>query len=245
MAENGSFWAKKRRVGRVNFNLYHYAGNSPVKYTDPDGRECGYVLDGDGAHGLGHAGMYVLNDGKYAFFEVIGISNEKNGIPSNATPGMTYKDIYGKDTIVLSNSPNSLPSPSMSSKLGFPENSGALLRIFEGENAKKNMEAYFHSAGFESGIQFGTTPQQDKVIYAAALSGGIKFSGYNLITNSCGIFARNMLTTSGSGIRPYNPWLKALTLTNCFGLKIIADNAIPKTIMSDLQTGNRCAKRSY
>ena len=23
MAENGSFWAKKGRVGRVNFNLYH------------------------------------------------------------------------------------------------------------------------------------------------------------------------------------------------------------------------------
>ena len=23
----------------VNFQLYHYAGNNPVKYTDPDGRE--------------------------------------------------------------------------------------------------------------------------------------------------------------------------------------------------------------
>ena len=41
MAENDSFWAKKGRVGRVNFNLYHYAGNSPVKYTDPDGRASG------------------------------------------------------------------------------------------------------------------------------------------------------------------------------------------------------------
>ena len=39
MTENSCFWAKKGRVGRINFNLYHYAGNSPVKYTDPDGRE--------------------------------------------------------------------------------------------------------------------------------------------------------------------------------------------------------------
>ena len=39
MTENGCFGAKKGRVGRVNFNLYHYAGNNPVKYTDPDGRE--------------------------------------------------------------------------------------------------------------------------------------------------------------------------------------------------------------
>ena len=39
MAENSCFGAKKGRVGRVNFNLYHYAGNNPVKYVDPDGRQ--------------------------------------------------------------------------------------------------------------------------------------------------------------------------------------------------------------
>ena len=38
MTENSCFGAKKGRVGRVNFNLYHYAGNNPVKYVDPDGR---------------------------------------------------------------------------------------------------------------------------------------------------------------------------------------------------------------
>ena len=29
----------------INSNLYHYAGNNPVKYTDPDGREAGDLFD--------------------------------------------------------------------------------------------------------------------------------------------------------------------------------------------------------
>ncbi|AGT44107.1 YD repeat-containing protein [Treponema pedis str. T A4] len=31
----------------VNLHLYHYAGNNPVKYTDPDGRSDEYTIDGD------------------------------------------------------------------------------------------------------------------------------------------------------------------------------------------------------
>ena len=29
----------------VNMHLYHYAGNSPVKYTDPDGKRDRYIIE--------------------------------------------------------------------------------------------------------------------------------------------------------------------------------------------------------
>ena len=37
---------QKRRFNAINLHLYHYAGNNPVKYTDPDGRQSMYFPGG-------------------------------------------------------------------------------------------------------------------------------------------------------------------------------------------------------
>ncbi len=52
-----------------SWNMYAYAVNNPLAYTDPDGRDALAVKFGTGAHGLGHSGIASLhrNDGKGRF----------------------------------------------------------------------------------------------------------------------------------------------------------------------------------
>lgn len=66
----GWFCCKKgvfRRCTQVNFHLYHYAGNNPVKYTDPDG-EALHIAIGALVGGLSSAiaggSLQILNDVK-------------------------------------------------------------------------------------------------------------------------------------------------------------------------------------
>jgi hypothetical protein len=55
----------------VNLHVYHYAGNNPVKYTDPDGNDVILLMDPDGAPApgllgnivtFGHAAVLIGND---------------------------------------------------------------------------------------------------------------------------------------------------------------------------------------
>ena len=46
----------------VNLHLYHYAGNNPVKYTDPTGRDIIHLLDPSAAGIFGHSAALIGND---------------------------------------------------------------------------------------------------------------------------------------------------------------------------------------
>ncbi len=46
----------------VNLHMYHYAGNNPVKYTDPDGRAIIYLNGQSTVVGNGHGAMLIGND---------------------------------------------------------------------------------------------------------------------------------------------------------------------------------------
>ena len=52
-------------------HLYHYAGNNPITYTDPNGEYAGLVLDRVDANGMGHIGLFVqTGDDSWSYFEV-------------------------------------------------------------------------------------------------------------------------------------------------------------------------------
>ena len=214
---------------RDGVNWWAYCGGNPIMFVDPTGREAGYYTDDDGAGGFGHSGMYVTGeDGKYYVFEVIGVGEKSNNkIAINNKKGTTLQDSSGLNTTIISNiTDNSFPPPELSEKMNKSGQAACLMRKFD---SFEDMEVGLMKLGFDNCITFDTTPDQDSVILNAALSDGSDFSNYHLLSNSCGGWARDVLCTNGSGIKPFNPYAN---------IKYLGSSAIPKAIGANLLLGN-------
>jgi uncharacterized protein RhaS with RHS repeats len=177
----------------VNLHVYHYAGNNPVKYVDPDGRDSGYVMDENAVGGAGHAGWFVQTDTGYSFYEVTGLDDKiESGDP-------VKKD--NKEGTALSNSPLKFPTGASAKSAKYESSAGTVRRDFD---TWDDMVSYLGSAGkndgYDSMIVFNTTPDQDKIIANVSENIGANFSGYKIVGNNCGTVARDVLTTPGSGI---------------------------------------------
>ncbi len=182
------------------------------------GTIAGYVVNKEGAAGFGHAGWFVQTyNNKFVFFEVIGISPETNGLKESVQPGTTKPDYNGKDTTVLSNTPVGKVTMPLAASLDFPTQAGCIARVYD---SKEEMIAALKKMEFDEMVVFNTNSVQNAYIYDESVKLGKSFSGYELITNSCGIAARNSLTVEGSGI-------------NCY-----FDSPVPNFIDDDLSASN-------
>jgi hypothetical protein len=60
-----------RLINPQRWNMYAYAVNGPLAFTDPDGRDAIAVKFANGAHGLGHSGIASVHrygKGRFADF---------------------------------------------------------------------------------------------------------------------------------------------------------------------------------
>ena len=182
------------------------------------GTIAGYVVNKEGAKNFGHAGWFVQTyNNKFVFFEVIGISEATNGLDKNISPGTTKSDYNGKDTTVLSNSPVGKATMPLAVSSGSDTQAGCIARVYD---SKEEMIAALEKMEFDEMVVFNTNSVQNAYIYDESVKLGKSFSGYELITNSCGIAARNSLTVEGSGI-------------NCY-----FDSPVPNFIDDDLSASN-------
>jgi len=186
----------------VNFHVYHYAGNNPVKYTDPDGRESGLLTDSDAVLGAGHSAMYVEvynKNGTTKGYELYEVGPTKfNGTDITG----------GKDVLSSNKLDSSSPYPINLTNIGLAWSVLSSAANSAGLEAGVTVEFFKNDehglAQFENRISkydnkiiFNTTPKQDLAIRSTANATGKSFGKYNLFSNNCIQYASNALSKGG------------------------------------------------
>jgi len=197
--------------------------NNTPDFNDKEVK-AGYVQDEKAVARQGHAGWYVEHDGKFIYFEVIGLENDQvKGNPYLTDEIITDPD-NGKKIVrrpmenseVLSAEPLFFPSTLLGNIFFGTPNAGVVMREF---NTSEEMDKFFEKKGL-TGVDFTTKPSQNAVIYDVSRNLGNDYIGYYLLFNNCGQIANLALSVPGSGINPG----KDLIAPNKIGTSLLENN---------------------
>ena len=196
----------------VNLHLYHYAGNNPVKYEDPDGRESGLLTDSDSVPFAGHSAHYVEvynSDGSSRGFNLYEVGSTTKG-----EAGVLSANPVDPSMIILGASVSGSASGASSSGIGSSAgaSSGAALGSSSaGVNSSSGIatagvkvEFFKDKAALEERLQrydriavFNTTREQDIAIDTESQARGINFGKYNVFFNNCVQYSAACLSVGG------------------------------------------------
>ncbi len=156
---------------------------------------CGYVLDKQNRWYIGHAGIFIRRGPVWSYFEINGLNECQ--LPADETDIYNIPSKVWYKEIILSNGEETTFTDFFAVLFNYETYAGAIQRDFE---SKIDMLNYLYLRGYDTIIEFNTTPEQDELLYEKSVEEGIKYCLYDVFRNNCGMWARDILITPGSDI---------------------------------------------